>query len=66
MIQGIVRYSDGKPATMTKDVCAGKQVFATSQLARQVASRWRRQRESYDAYRCDLCGRWHIGHSKRA
>lgn len=66
MLKGLVRYSDGKAAKFTAAVCAGKQSFTSPQLARSVASRGRVSGERYDAYRCDLCGRWHIGHSKRA
>lgn len=65
MLKGIVRYSDGKAATFNANVCAGKQAFLSAQLAREVATRRRVKREAYDPYRCDLCGRWHIGHSKK-
>lgn len=66
MLKGIVRYSDGKPASFgTAEVCAGKQSFRSPQLATEVASRQRKnERDRYEAYRCPLCGRWHIGHSK--
>ena len=65
MLKGIVRYSDGKPTSWSSGVCAGKQAFVSAQLARSVASRQRVSGVNYDPYRCDLCGRWHIGRSKK-
>lgn len=45
--------------------CIGKEPFASAVLAMRVASRSRKRHKGTPrpprAYRCDLCGRWHIG-----
>lgn len=41
--------------------CAGKEPFATPQLAHDVARRRQREHKNNEAYRCAHCGFWHIG-----
>lgn len=41
--------------------CTGKERFQTPQLAWGVLLRERRRSRGLEAYRCDFCGRFHIG-----
>lgn len=41
--------------------CEGKQAFASRAKAKEVAKRMRRGGRTVGEYRCEFCGRWHIG-----
>lgn len=41
--------------------CAGKQSFASANLAHKVAKRRMTRGYISDAYRCRHCNQWHIG-----
>jgi hypothetical protein len=43
--------------------CAGKVRFDSALLAAKVVQRHREDRRK--AYRCDVCGGWHLGTAKR-
>lgn len=49
--------------------CHGKHAFPSAVLAMRVARQSRRRHHGEKrpprAYRCDACGRWHIGGSNR-
>lgn len=47
--------------------CDGKRRYATKGGAREVVIRIARQQrdESIVAYRCRICGFWHVGHCRR-
>jgi hypothetical protein len=46
-----------------KSACEGKQSFSTMTQAQKIAAKSRRQgnKSPYQAYRCKLCGLFHIG-----
>lgn len=42
--------------------CTGKQGFPNAFLAKEIAARSRRRKDTpVNAYRCHLCAQWHIG-----
>lgn len=46
--------------------CEGKVDYKSESTARESATRMGAKKgERFDAYACELCGGWHIGHSKR-
>lgn len=46
--------------------CSGKEPFASRALAQQVAKRRRRKGKRMQfAYKCDICGKHHIGTKDR-
>lgn len=50
-----------------KAQCFGKQAFESAVLAKEVVKRMNRNKRKpipADSYRCDFCGKWHIGHRK--
>lgn len=45
--------------------CEGKEAYRTAALANIVAGRRQRKVATLKAYRCEFCGFYHIGNSKR-
>lgn len=41
--------------------CAGKSSFPSRAIAKEIARKARRKGVKVNEYRCDHCGRWHIG-----
>lgn len=45
--------------------CARKRRFESARAAEKAANRLERERmEPWNAYGCDHCGGWHIGHDR--
>lgn len=42
--------------------CVGKHAFPNRQMANQVAKR--AKNGGANPYKCEVCGAWHVGHSK--
>lgn len=44
--------------------CSGKKKYADKAMAIREATRMRRAKigQSFDAYQCETCGQWHVGH----
>ena len=45
--------------------CTGKEQLSHDQ-ARKIERRWTNRGTGRNAYRCQFCGFWHIGHSSRS
>jgi hypothetical protein len=56
-----MKYLDRKPYA-----CDGKQQF-TKERADAVAERTRRKKSggACNAYKCKVCGHWHVGHKRK-
>lgn len=47
--------------------CVGKEPFDSFERANKVAKRRRRARDAFKGqrpYKCEICGKWHIGTTK--
>lgn len=45
--------------------CVGKRRYVSQQEAWRVVGRSRAQGYGVEMYRCQFCGGWHVGHTRR-